>query len=196
MTTAHYALSEALIIAAAVRSALLFNQRGDRKAAVAVALIGVAALLGATRHGAGLVTELAGPHEFVSALGGLLALLLLVLSQLGRSALVPPPWAQVAAVVVALVAASLVPAIGAVIFAAGFLLSVVLLVLPAGPALPRLVTLVSFGGAVGVNLLLPFATWLDPAVRWHVYHVVTAIWVAALPFCFASQRPARATAFA
>jgi hypothetical protein len=184
----HYAISEVLIVFAAIVSGWQLFARGERLAAAAIGLFAIAALIGAIRYGAMLHELLADSHRLTSKIGGLVGILLLLLALIPRTGLAVPSWAGALLVVGVVGLASLIPTIGVLVTFAAFVIGVAILVVPKNTLARRVTTIIAFGAVVIVGTPLLAATGLNAAARWHIYHVVVALWIALLPFCLWQPR--------
>jgi hypothetical protein len=187
----HYAISEILIVFAASVSGWQLYARGERLAAAAIGLFAIAALIGAIRYGVGLHEILADSHRLTSAIGGLVGILLLLLDLIPRTGKAVPTWAGALFVIGVVGLAALIPIIGVLVTFAAFVIGVAILIVPESTLMRRMTTVLAFGAVLVVGTPLLAATGLNEATRWHIYHVVAALWIALLPFClWQPQRPA------
>ena len=183
ISPAHYAVSEALVALVSAWTSAVLVRRGRSLAAAGAALFGVAAAIGTVRFSTGLVEPLAQVHRLASQTGGLVGFLLLLLALASAAGLSVRPW--IAALTVALlvgVAAGLPPT-GPVIAVAALVAGAGLLAAAPGRPAERLAAPLAYGLMLPDVLIVRNAAWLDPAVRWHAYHAVIALWLALLPFC-------------
>ncbi len=187
----HYAVSEVLIVFAAIVSGWQLFARGERLAAAAIALFALPALIGAIRYGAGLHELLADSHRLTSEVGALVGILLLLLALIPRTGLAVPTWAGTLLVLGVVGLALLVPILGVLVTFAAFVIAVAILVVPENTLIRRVTTLFAFGAVVMVGTGFLAATGLNAATRWHIYHLVAALWIALLPYCL--SRPQRAS---
>lgn len=185
---AHYAVSEALVVLAAAWAGWMLVRQGQRLAAGAVALFGVAALIGTVRFAGGLVEQLAPLHRLASQAGGLAGSLLLLLSLAPGAGLVLRPWIGAVLVVAVMGLAMAVPAAGPLLIVAAVAVGGAILAVPTGEPTRRIVSALAFGLMLADVTLVRSATGLGPATRWHLYHTVIALWLVLLPFCL--SRPA------
>jgi hypothetical protein len=181
----HYALSEAvLVIVAALcvrrswRSQLMFAAGG-------AALFGFAAALGTLRFGLGLGPELSGVHRFVSQNGGVVSIGLITADCLRM--LAPNLHRRLVSLVLlgvigcSLLASVMLPVMTIpLILGWSVLLAVASFFLPAESVSNRLA---AFGLAAlfPVNaLVVRQSPLLTPELSWHLYHIVIAVWLAAI----------------
>jgi len=181
----HYAVSEAVLVVAAVWSARQAWRGGFPLAAVGITLIGVAAALGTVRFGLNAHDQLETIHKTVSRVGGLLGAGLIA-ADVAR-AFAPPghrglaAWLAPAVAGVAIAVAVILPA-GAVLVVILFTAAPVLAVLlgMTGPLSGRLMA-----GAVASIMLLDIllvqrSPVLGPDISWHAYHLLIAVWLVAI----------------
>lgn len=175
MMPAHYALSDAAIVMAAVWAALPLWRKGQTLPAFAMACLGIAAAIGVLRFGAGLQNELAALHAGGSQMLGLASLLALATHILRRK-----NDRHDGAFAIAILAVA-----GGIFFLANALLAPLFL----------LALIVGLGAAVwqalraGSSWLIPSglmilltntllirrSPWLSEAAAWHIYHLLIAL---------------------
>ena len=196
----HYALSELLIVLAGVGAAQACFSQGHKAAALGILLFSGAAALGVVRFGldrdGSLIAALADVHRLAGTLGGTAAMMALVYDLLARRAS-GVHWAgsrgqrrYMLTAALALAFAMAFPPLIVPLFAIWSLLfitlatrSATLLQLP-----PARVFVLSALMLLNV-LLFRQAAWLSPAMSWHIFHVLTAIWLAGLGHVLARPRP-------
>lgn len=181
----HYALSEAILV---IVAALCMRRLGRSQlmfAAGGAALFGFAAALGTLRFGLGLGRELSGVHRFVSQNGGVVAMGLITADCLRMLA----PNLQrrllnlvlLGVIVCSLLASVMLPVMTIpLILGWSVLLAVASFFLPAESVRNRLA---AFGLAAlfPVNaLVVRRSPLLTPELSWHLYHIVIAVWLAAI----------------
>tara|TARA_R110001592_G_scaffold154743_2_gene383943 strand:+ start:837 stop:1439 length:603 start_codon:yes stop_codon:yes gene_type:complete len=181
----HYALSEAVLV---IVAALCMRRLGRSQlmfAAGGAALFGFAAALGTLRFGLGLGRELSGVHRFVSQNGGVVAMGLITADCLRMLA----PNLQrrllnlvlLGVIVCSLLASVMLPVMTIpLILGWSVLLAVASFFLPAESVRNRLA---AFGLAAlfPVNALVVRQSPLfTPELSWHLYHIVIAVWLAAI----------------
>jgi hypothetical protein len=181
----HYALSEAILVIVAAlcvqrlwRAQLMFAAGG-------AALFGFAAAIGTLRFGLGLGPELSGVHRFVSQNGGVVAMGLINADCLRM--LAPNLQRRLFNLVVlgvngcSLIASVMLPAMTIpLVLGWSVLLAVASIFLSAESVCNRL-------AAFGLAALFPVnavivrrSSLLTPEVSWHLYHIVIAVWLAAI----------------
>ena len=181
----HYALSEAILVIVAAlcvqrlwRGQLMFAAGG-------AALFGFAAALGTLKFGLSLGPELSGVHRFVSQNGGVVAMGLINADCLRM--LAPNLQRRLLSLVVlgmvgcSLIASVMLPAMTIpLVLGWSVLLAGASLFLPAKSVCNRLA---AFGLAAffPVNaVIVRRSPLLAPELSWHLYHIVIAVWLAAI----------------
>jgi hypothetical protein len=194
----HYAISEFLIVMAGLWAASRLARQRRMAAMFGVLFFALAAGIGVIRFGldrdGSLITGLAPIHQFISLLGGSAAMMVLVYDLIDRRAdgLI---WraryealALVALTLVVLFRPLAVPLF--LLWSIGFITLVVL----SAETMQR--SRLGVGLLAGLMLiaLLVFrqASWLSPAVSWHIFHTLVAIWLFGLGYILLS--PSRAPA--
>jgi hypothetical protein len=180
---AHYAVSEALVALMSAWTGVVLMRRDQRLAAAGVALFGLAAVIGTVRFSTGLVEPLAQVHRLASQTGGLLGFLLLLMALASPAGLSVRPWVAALGLVVLLGLTAGLPMVGPFIVVAALVAGAGLAATAPGRPAERIAAAVAYGLMLPDVLIVRNAHWLDPAVRWHVYHAVIALWLALLPFC-------------
>jgi len=181
----HYALSEAILV---IVAALCMRRLGRSQlmfAAGGAALFGFAAALGTLRFALGLGPELSGVHRFVSQNGGVVAMGLITADCLRM--LAPNLHRRLVSLVLlgvigcSLLASVMLPVMTIpLILGWSVLLAVASFFLPAESVSNRLA---AFGLAAlfPVNaLVVRQSPLLTPELSWHLYHIVIAVWLAAI----------------
>ena len=179
----HFALSEALIVVAAIY-AVSQTWRVDRWFAVGLAAIGVAACVGVIRIAARMTGEIVILHEFLSLYGTLFGLGCIFGALLGWRAWLPPVLGAVAA------------ALGMTFPATHPLLLAVLIL--GGAALAyrstadrKLLAAGSFAFLLLAGLAsLPFRADY-PSLGWHIFHTLAAVWFVLVAAFVPGSRPSR-----
>lgn len=164
----HYALSEALIVIAALY-AVARAWRVNRWFAIGLAAAAVAALVAIVRIAGGMTGEIVTLHEFLSRYGGLFGLGCIMGALLGHKAWLPPLLGAVAV------------ALGMAFPEANPLLLAVLIL--GGAALVcrrtaerKLLAAGSFAVLLLAGLAsMPFRVE-HPALGWHIFHTLVAVW--------------------
>lgn len=177
----HYALSEALIVIAALWGGWRLARSGALFGVLGVAIFGAAAAVGSLRFGTGRIEELAALHQGVSQIGGATAMAL-VASQLamvgwaGRAS-----SAKLVAIVLStatLVACIASPDLATPLFIVWLVAAIAFAVTLPRHDLPRRL----LGGAVVavflINLqLVRRSPALGPDLSWHLFHILIAVWI-------------------
>ena len=147
--------------------------------AIGVALFAIAATIGVIRIATGANEILAPVHRFASQAGGTFALVLIV-SQIAKHLQWKPS-------ILAILASAAVA--GLVAFAGGVLGALVFLALLACGTLllatnshsrGRALAVIGFASMAPNILFVRQSPILDPALSWHAYHVITALWLIAI----------------
>jgi len=178
----HYAVSEALIVIAALYAGWVLANRNQWMGAIGVLLFGAAAAIGVYRFPSGQVQELAALHKWAGQIGGLTGMSLIASGLLGASSLLSSRT-QLKTYCLALCAISVALAFFKPALAVPLFLLWSLVAILAAFALPAKSLASRFGIALiaGVMLLnLVFvrrATYLTPDVSWHAFHALIAIWI-------------------
>lgn len=189
----HYALSEAVLVVAALWAAIRLFRGGFSLAAVGVALFGVAAAMGVWRFGTNAIEEWASVHRALSLTGGVLGLALIVAQMLR----VQLPAFQSQQALAGLIVGGLV--LGLISFAQPGRATPLFLVflnigialaymLPATSQNDRLIGTAWFAMFLLNVLLIRRSPFLDAAVSWHVYHLLIALWVVGVSWIFLRRR--------
>ena len=181
---AHFALSELAICTAAILAAILLWRRGQKQGACGAALFGLAAGLGIVRILSGGPDLLVSAHRLASQAGGVLGVSLILAQILTLKGVRWPYWAAPAAAGAAAILAGSVKGAGGPIFLILLLAGAGLLM--TGPHRRR-----AWPRAAGLALMAPNlillrqSPFLDPAMSWHAFHLVTALWLLVLPAAIA-----------
>ncbi len=181
----HYVFSEvAICLASGWGASRLFR---DQQAigAFGVALFAVAAIIGIVRIATGADELLAPAHRFASQAGGTFALALIVSQIAKHRGWTPSLLAILACAGGGALTALAGGALGGLVFLA-LLAFGVLLVATHPDSKRRAFSAIGFA-SMGPNILfVRQSSILDPAVSWHAYHLITALWLIAV---VASLRP-------
>jgi hypothetical protein len=181
----HYALSEAVLVIVAALCVRRLGRSQLMFAAGGAALLGCAAALGTLRFGLGLGQELSGVHRFVSQNGGVVAMgvftadcLRMLALNLHRRLV---SLVLLGMIVCSLLASVMLPVMTIpLVLGWSVLLAAASFFLPAESACNRLA---AFGLAAlfPVNaLVVRQSPLLTPELSWHLYHIVIAVWLAAI----------------
>ncbi|OYU16185.1 MAG: hypothetical protein CFE37_02240 [Alphaproteobacteria bacterium PA4] len=171
----HYALTDGLVALVGLLGALWLWRRGLSLGAAGVALFGLAGAIGVTRITSGAIDSLAGIHRFASQVGGLAGLWLITAEiARGHGWRLASPLIIIAAItaLAVLVPASLPP-----LFILGLLAGCALLWFGDGPQQRAPFAALGFALMLPNVLFVRQAPLLTPDLRWHVYHLLVALWL-------------------
>ena len=179
----HYAASELLIVLVALWTARTLWRQNMGHGALGTLLFGTAAALGAVKFGLGVRHEgFIALHQLASQFGGLVGVMLLTHQLMTRSDILQKwvPRHRGFAALVALVAFVL-PLARVPLF---LIWSLGLIVLCATRT-PQIALAAPVKAAMAAIMLLNVlvlrqAAWLTPAVSWHAFHIVVAVWLLAI----------------
>lgn len=173
---AHYALSEAGLALVTAWTVWRLMPR-ERMAAWALVPFGLAALIGAVRLAAGITGPIIEIHQFVSRTGGLFGLAILVAVLAGLH-----DWRALACGVAAAALALTIPAIAQPLFVALIIAGMAL----AGRRAPENSALAAAGFSIllAAQLVSSGLRPAQPALAWHLFHVLVAVWVLAIGAVF------------
>ena len=178
---AHFALSELLIVLAAVICAVKLGKARMWLATSGSLLFGVIAAIGAFRFGSGEIDTLAQFHQSFSQIGGVIALslitsqLLLISIYARHQALLTLYGALTASAFVAF----LVPAATMSLFLAWLAVAILAAaLLPAAMPRSRLFRALLVGVFLINIIAVRQSSLLGVGLSWHVFHVLVAIWLA------------------
>ena len=194
----HYALSEALIVIAALWGGWRLARSGALFGALGVAIFGAAAAIGVVRFGAGRIGELAVLHQGVSQIGGATAMAM-VASQLamagwaGRSR-----GAKLIAIVLGmatLAACIASPDLTTPLFIVWLVAAIAFAMsLPSHDLLQRILR-AAIVSLFLVNLLLVRRSpALGPDFSWHLFHILIAVWTVGVAWIIFHASSARVVA--
>ena len=185
---AHYAISELLIVVAGIWAAQGMFKNDHRAAALGVLLFTAAAAIGVVRFGfdrdGSLIAGLADIHRIAGTFGGTTAMMCLVHDMLGRCATWMTWQKRYSVVAVTGLAAAIAFPLLIVPFFVLWSLGFIWLVSRAAPTLKRpTVQAVAIAGLMLFNVLVfRQSPYLAPAVGWHIFHVLVAVWLVGLGF--------------
>ncbi len=197
----HYALSELLIVLAGIGAARACISQGHKAATLGILLFSGAAALGVVRFGldrdGSLIVLLADLHSLAGTLGGTAAMTALVYDLLARR-VSATHWAgsplqrrYMFAVSLALAFAVAFPVLIVPLFAIWSLLFIILATRSAELFQLPPAQVFALSALMLFNVLLfRKAAWLSPEVSWHVFHVLTAVWLVGLGYVLARPLPA------
>ena len=178
---AHYALSEAVL---ALIAALVVWRLAPRERIAAIALVpfGLAALIGTVRIAAGIEGPIIEVHQFVSRSGGAFGLAALVAVLAGLN-----DWRALACGLVFAALAFAFPGLAQPLFGALILAGSALAAWRGVPS-PVLAGL-GFALLLVAQLASGALRTANPALAWHLFHLLVAAWVLAVGSLF-RPRPA------
>lgn len=184
----HYALSDGLVGVLGMWGLWTLVRRGQLLVGLGIGLFGLAGLIGVVRITSGLIEPLALLHKTLSQLGGLAGLVLILSGLIRHFGVRLPVPIVLSFAATAVVIAYRMPTMGQGLFVATLVVGIVLLVLAPGSVGVRTQSALAFSLMLPNVLLLRNAPALSPDLRWHVYHLVVALWLVLLPFCLAERR--------
>ncbi|MCE7999791.1 MAG: hypothetical protein HEP70_13105 [Rhodobiaceae bacterium] len=185
----HYALSEAVLVVAALWAALRLFRGGYMLASVGVVLFGLAAAMGVWRFGTNSIDEWASVHRMLSLSGGVLGLTLIVAEMLRLC--IPGLRSQRA--LAGLVAGSiglgvitlLQPGTATPLFLVFLNIGIALaFMLPATSRNDQLAGTAWFAIFLLNVLLIRRSPLLEAGVSWHLYHLLIALWIVGVAWIF------------
>ena len=187
----HYAASELLIVLVALWTARAFWRQNMVHGTLGTLLFGTAATLGAIKFGLGVRHEsFIALHQLASQFGGLVGVMLFT-HQLMNSSDILQKWVQrhrgfaaLAALVAFVLPVARVPL---------FLIWSLGLIVLCTTNTPKIALAAPVKAATAAVMLLNVlflrqATWLTPAVSWHAFHIVVAVWLLATYALLANPR--------
>jgi hypothetical protein len=178
----HYALTDGLVLIAAVWGVWQFVSRGQTFAAFGLACFGLAALVGVIRITTGLIEPLAPAHRLLSQLGGTAGVGLLV-SQIATQRF---PKLSALGVLVGVAAIAILgvvrPALVPILSMGLLLAGIVILALRPETLADKALKVGAFGLLIPVALLFRKSPALSADLSWHLYHCGVAFWIVASTF--------------
>lgn len=178
----HYALSEAVLVVAALWAAMRLFRGGYMLASVGVLLFGLAAAMGVWRFGTNSIDEWASVHRMLSLTGGVLGLTLIVAEMLrhcfpglrSQQALAGLAAGSIGLAVITLLQPSTATPLFLVFLNIGIALAYML---PATSLRDQLAGTAWFAIFLLNVLLIRRSPLLDAGVSWHLYHLLIALWI-------------------
>ena len=177
---AHFALSELIIVMISVYSLNILMRNKQYYAFFGISLIGFAALLASVRFGLDYQNELKPTHQFFTALSLIFGAPLIVLETIRRSQIFKEKT-----IFIFLFAALLIGAM-VMVYAKNLLIIVAICWLIIGTIVATfihrdknlfsLLSGLSFSIII-INLLFRRVEIFDVSTSWHLYHIVTALWI-------------------
>ena len=193
MPEPHYAISEALIVLAAIWCVLRLSRSSLWLAALGTAIFGLAAAIGVYRFGTNQIVELASFHKNFSQIGGSIAMALvsaqLLLNKQLVNRTIAGRWFVLILVIVSAAVAFAIPTLTTPLFIAW--LSVVIIsatLIPVG-TISRRISLAAIVSIFLINLLLVRrSSQLGPDLSWHLFHILVAVWLFGMVYVFEYHR--------
>ncbi len=181
MPAPHYALSEALIVFAALWVAWKMARGGGWLGALGVAIFGFAAGIGVIRFGFGRIEELADFHQAFAQIGGATAMALVALQCCMGGMKMWSGWRlglALALDVATLLAGLLVPSATVPLFLAWLIVGAIACAMLAAPSVKlRLLRAAVFASFLVNVLLIRRSPLLSMDTSWHMYHTLIALWL-------------------
>ncbi len=190
---AHYAISELLIVLAALWGANRLVAQDRATAAFGLLLFGAAAAIGVVRFPFGLIEPWADMHRFAGMMGGLLAMMALVHQIVRFETARLTPGAHMALAALGLGLALAMPELRVPLFLLWSLGFIWLAArhTPKRHTRKREASAWIKAGVAGFMLfnVIVFrqSPYLDPAVSWHIFHVLVAVWVVGVSWLLTSS---------
>lgn len=185
----HYAISESLIVFAALWSVIKLGRQGLWLATAGSAIFGAAAAIGVYRFAANEIDALAVFHKDFSQTGGAVAMalmsaqLLLKARAVSRNAAMR--WVVFAAIFLTGVAAAMAPASTTPLFLAWLVGAILTALFLGEQAAGRRLASAAITSIFLINLLLiRQSPLLHPSVSWHLFHILVAAWLLAMLHVF------------
>ncbi|MEP0392655.1 MAG: hypothetical protein ABJ205_00880 [Erythrobacter sp.] len=189
----HFALSELLIVVAAITCGVRFGKAGLWLAATGSLLFGLIAAIGAFRFGMGQIDALAGIHGAFSQTGGAIAMSLIA-AQLALHGVLDrrglERWVY-GTVLVGALAAIIVPVATLPLFLLWLAIAI-----GSAALIPVIGPFQRIGRAllVGIFLINILAVRQSPllgaGLSWHLFHALVAVWLVCLQFAFSRAKNA------
>ncbi|WP_109356285.1 hypothetical protein [Sphingorhabdus sp. EL138] len=193
MAGPHYAISEALIVLAAIWCVLRLSRLNHWFAALGIAIFGFAAAIGVYRFGTNQIEELASFHKNFSQTGGSVAMALVSAQLLLAEPLVNRTkvlrWFVLLLVVVSSVTAFKFPTLNTPLFIAWLSVAIVSAALIPASTIARRVSLAAIVSIFLINLLLiRHSPQISPDISWHLFHILVAVWLLGMVYVFEYRR--------
>lgn len=185
---AHYAISELLIVLAALWGAKRLVGQDRATAAFGLLLFGAAAAIGVVRFPFGLIEPWADMHRFAGTMGGLLGMMALGHQILRSENLRLTPGVHMALAALGLGLGLAMPQLRVPLF---LVWSFGFIWLAARHTPNRQASAWIKAGVAGFMLfnVIVFrqSPYLDPAVSWHIFHALVAVWVVGVSWLLTSS---------
>jgi hypothetical protein len=179
----HFALSELLIVIAALVCVVRYGKAGLWLAAIGSLLLGIIASIGALRFGAEMTEQLASVHQTFSQIGGaismsLIAVQLLMLGLLSRSKF---RLAAFGSMIASGLVAILMPSLTMPLFLIWLMIAIVAAgLLPASESRLRILRAVVTGIFLFNVIAIRQSPLLGVGLSWHLFHILIAVWLLGL----------------
>ncbi|MFZ1742357.1 MAG: hypothetical protein WAT93_05860 [Pontixanthobacter sp.] len=183
----HFALSELLIVLAAVICGTSFGKSKLRLAAAGALLFGAIAAIGAIRFGTGRVDAMADLHKNFTQSGGAIAMSLVAaqLALLGIFRAKNVQYWVYGAVAVSALTAICMPSATALIFIAWLIIAMASAAFLAADGPIERICRVLLVGIFLINLVaVRQSPWLTAGISWHLFHTLVAVWLVGLLWVF------------
>jgi hypothetical protein len=185
----HYAISESLIVFAALWSVIKLGRQGLWLAALGSAIFGAAAAIGVYRFASNEIDALAVFHKDFSQKGGSIAMALISAQLILRSPAVSRNAAMrrvvFAAIFLTGCTAALAPEITTPLFLTWLICAIITVLFLGRQDAGHRIASGAFTSIFLINLLLirqsPF---LNPSVSWHLFHIGVAVWLVGMLYVF------------
>jgi len=181
MSSQHYAVSEIFIVIAAVWCVWQYSRTHHWLAAIGTAIFGIAAAIGAYRYGTGQLENLGNAHRWVSQTGGSIAMTLIafqILREMPVTAKILPNRVLMGVLPIPILAILFFTAVAVPLFMAWLLVGIVgAFMLPATSHTVKMKRTAMVGIMLVNVAVIRQSPMLDPAVSWHVFHTLVAIWL-------------------
>lgn len=194
----HYAISEALIVVAAIWTVFRLTRSGHPLAALGTGILGTAAAIGVYRFGFGNIENLAAFHRDFSQIGGAIAM-----SLIGSQLLIRHPFLRIgyAGRSLALlgiggttVLAFIFPQLTTGLFAGWLVLAMLSAAMfPGHGVFLRILTTGTISLFLVNVLLVRRSTLLGADLSWHAFHILIAIWLIGMIWVFENIQTAQRT---
>ena len=187
MPATHYAITEICVVLAAVYAAYKLFPQSHRLAAFGAVVMGAVAALGSWRFASGQFEALEAVHLNAAMQGGLVSMMFI-----GADIILKAPAhkykraALISLMLVSLLVSSYALKAVPLLSLIWLLLATMSVAIYAQSSRFKAVCAMSLM-LVGL-LLVRKSPYLDPAVSFHLYHLIIAAWLCFLPFCLAAIR--------
>ena len=176
----HYAISELLIVVAGISTIRQFIAGRQTYAALATLLFTIAAGWGVVRFSFGLIEPMAETHKVLGTLGGLIGLISLT-HELIRRHIQPRLVSAHFTIALILIIVSIFNPMVRVAFFLVWSIGLILAASKYGHLSSPLKNALCAGLMLANVVFFRQNPFLDPALAWHIFHVLTALWLFLLP---------------